>query len=98
MSLFDLVGEDQKEEFDVKLPDVGEYPKELMLSFEKEGWAFISTGLRWALGSVQYLLHLTLLIPVCGHGVKFKPQLLWYLIKPLYFLTDQLGILQIYEG
>ena len=36
MSLFDLVGEDQKEEFDVKLPDVGEYPKELMLSFEKE--------------------------------------------------------------
>ncbi len=36
MSLFDLVGEEQKEEFDVKLPDVGEYPKELMLSFEKE--------------------------------------------------------------
>ncbi len=36
MSLFDLVEEDQKEEFDVKLPDVGEYPKELMLSFEKE--------------------------------------------------------------
>ena len=36
MSLFDLVGEDQKEEFDVKLPDVGEYPKELKLSFEKE--------------------------------------------------------------
>ncbi len=36
MSLFDLVAEDQKEEFDVKLPDVGEYPKELKLSFEKE--------------------------------------------------------------
>jgi len=36
MSLFDLVGEEQKEEFDVKLPDVGEYSKELMLSFEKE--------------------------------------------------------------
>ena len=36
MSLFDLVEEDQKEEFDVKLPDVGEYPKELKLSFEKE--------------------------------------------------------------
>ncbi len=35
-SLFDLVAEDQKEEFDVKLPDVGEYPKELKLSFEKE--------------------------------------------------------------
>ena len=36
MSLFDLVSDDQKEEFDVKLPDVGEYPRELMLSFEKE--------------------------------------------------------------
>ena len=36
MSLFDLVAEDQKEEFDVKLPDVGEYTKELKLSFEKE--------------------------------------------------------------
>ena len=36
MSLFDLLEGAQREEFDVKLPDVGEYPKELMLSFEKE--------------------------------------------------------------
>ena len=36
MSLFDIVAEEQKEEFDVKLPDVGEYSKEMMLSFEKE--------------------------------------------------------------
>ena len=36
MSLFDLVEEDQKDAFDVQLPDVGEYPKEIMLTFEKE--------------------------------------------------------------
>lgn len=36
MSLFDLVDDSQKEEFDVKLPDVGEYSKEMLLSFEKE--------------------------------------------------------------
>ena len=36
MSLFDLVDEDQKASFQAKLPDVGEYPKELLLSFEKE--------------------------------------------------------------
>ena len=36
MSLFDMVGEDQKAEFDVQLPDVGEYEKETRLSFEKE--------------------------------------------------------------
>ncbi len=36
MSLFDLLEGAQKEAFDVKLPDVGEYPKELFLSFEKE--------------------------------------------------------------
>ncbi|MDE5908225.1 MAG: DNA polymerase III subunit alpha [Lachnospiraceae bacterium] len=36
MSLFDLVSEEQKEEFDMKLPEVGEYSKEMMLAFEKE--------------------------------------------------------------
>ena len=36
MSLFDLVSEENKEEFDLKLPDVGEYSKEMKLSFEKE--------------------------------------------------------------
>lgn len=36
MSLFDIVSEDQKEAFDIKLPDVGEYSKEMRLAFEKE--------------------------------------------------------------
>ena len=36
MSLFDIVSEEEKENFDIKLPDVGEYTKELLLSFEKE--------------------------------------------------------------
>ena len=36
MSLFDIVSDEQKEEFDIKLPDVGEYSKEMLLAFEKE--------------------------------------------------------------
>ena len=36
MSLFDMVEEDQKAEFDIPLPDVGEYEKETKLAFEKE--------------------------------------------------------------
>ena len=36
MTLFDLVGEEQKSDFEIKLPDVGEYAKENMLAFEKE--------------------------------------------------------------
>lgn len=36
MSLFDLVDEEQKREFDVQLPNVGEYEKETLLAFEKE--------------------------------------------------------------
>lgn len=36
MTLFDLAAEDEKEDFEIRLPDVGEYPKEMMLSFEKE--------------------------------------------------------------
>ena len=36
MSLFDIVDEDQKKEFDIQFPDVGEYEKETMLAFEKE--------------------------------------------------------------
>lgn len=36
MSLFDLVGEEEKEQFEIKLPDVGEYSKENLLAFEKE--------------------------------------------------------------
>ena len=36
MSLFDFMGEEEKKEFEVHLPDVGEYEKEELLSFEKE--------------------------------------------------------------
>ncbi len=36
MSLFDMVSDDQKSEFDIPLPNVGEYEKETMLAFEKE--------------------------------------------------------------
>lgn len=36
LSLFDIVGEEQKKEFEITLPDVGEYQKETLLAFEKE--------------------------------------------------------------
>ncbi len=36
LSLFDIVEEEQKEGLALKLPDVGEYPKEMKLAFEKE--------------------------------------------------------------
>ena len=36
MSLFDLVSEEQKKDFEIKLPDIGEYEKEQKLAFEKE--------------------------------------------------------------
>ena len=36
MTLFDMVDEEQKKEFEIKLPDVGEYTKENLLAFEKE--------------------------------------------------------------
>ena len=36
MSLFDIVDEEQKDSFEIKLPDVGEYSKEMLLAFEKE--------------------------------------------------------------
>ena len=36
ISLFDIAGDNQKEEFDIRMPDVGEYNKEMLLSFEKE--------------------------------------------------------------
>ena len=36
MSLFDFMGEEEKKEFEIRLPDVGEYGKEEMLAFEKE--------------------------------------------------------------
>lgn len=36
MTLFDMVGEEEKEQFEIKLLDVGEYSKENLLAFEKE--------------------------------------------------------------
>ena len=36
MSLFDLVSEENKKDFEVQYPDVGEFPKEMLLGFEKE--------------------------------------------------------------
>ena len=36
MSLFDLVSEEQKSEFQIRMPDVGEYSKDNLLAFEKE--------------------------------------------------------------
>ena len=36
MTLFDIVSEEDKADFDIRLPDVGEYSKENKLTFEKE--------------------------------------------------------------
>lgn len=44
MSLLDIVSDEQKEELEVKMPNVGEYEKELLLSFEKEVLGFYVSG------------------------------------------------------
>ena len=44
MSLFDMVSDEQKSEFDIPLPDVGEYEKETKLAFEKEVVGVYLTG------------------------------------------------------
>ncbi len=44
MSLFDIVSEEEKAELQIKMPDVGEYDKELLLSFEKEVLGFYVSG------------------------------------------------------
>ena len=36
LTLFDLAPEEEKESYDIRLPDVGEYSREMMLAFEKE--------------------------------------------------------------
>ena len=46
MTLFDLAPEEDKADFELKLPDVGEYPKEELLAFEKEVLGIYLTGLR----------------------------------------------------
>lgn len=36
ISLFDIASDENKEEFDIRMPEVGEYTKEMLLGFEKE--------------------------------------------------------------
>ena len=36
MSLFDLVSDEDKKDFEIRMPNVGEYDKEMVLAFEKE--------------------------------------------------------------
>ena len=36
MTLFDLASTEDREQFNIQLPDVGEYPKDMLLEFEKE--------------------------------------------------------------
>ncbi len=36
MSLFDFAEEDVKKDFEIRMPDVGEYDKDTLLSYEKE--------------------------------------------------------------
>ena len=49
MSLFDMVSDDQKAEFDIPLPNVGEYEKETKLAFEKEVLGIYLSGLEFQL-------------------------------------------------
>ena len=44
MSLFDFVGEEEKKEYEISLPDVEEYEKEQLLSYEKEVLGFYVSG------------------------------------------------------
>ncbi|MDO5131747.1 MAG: DNA polymerase III subunit alpha [Eubacteriales bacterium] len=36
MTLFDIADEEDKKDYEIRMPDIGEYPDELRLSFEKE--------------------------------------------------------------
>ncbi|MDO5345133.1 MAG: DNA polymerase III subunit alpha [Lachnospiraceae bacterium] len=44
MSLFDLMGEEEKQEYSIRMPDVGEYEKEQLLVFEKEVLGIYASG------------------------------------------------------
>ena len=44
MTLFDIVGEEEKTRFQVTFPDVGEFPKEELLAFEKETLGIYVSG------------------------------------------------------
>lgn len=47
MSLFDFVAEEDKKDFEIRMPDVEEYDKEQLLAFEKKCLACISAGILW---------------------------------------------------
>ena len=44
MSLFDLMGEEEKKEYSIRMPRVGEYPKSQLLAFEKEVLGIYASG------------------------------------------------------
>lgn len=44
MSLFDLVPEEEKAAYRIKMPEVSEYPREDVLAFEKEVLGFYISG------------------------------------------------------
>ena len=44
MSLFDLVGEEEKSDFHTPLPDVGEFDRQELLAYEKEVVGFYISG------------------------------------------------------
>ncbi len=44
ISLFDIVSEEEKEDYEIKMPDVGEYSKEMRLAFEKEVMGIYVSG------------------------------------------------------
>lgn len=44
MSLFDFADDSQKQEFDIRMPDIPEYKKEILLGFEKEVTGFYVSG------------------------------------------------------
>lgn len=47
MSLFDIAGEEEREEFQITFPDIGEYSKDELLAFEKEILASTSAVIPW---------------------------------------------------
>lgn len=47
LSLFDIAGEEDRNEFQITFPDVGEYSKDELLAFEKEYWESTSAAIPW---------------------------------------------------
>ncbi|HOO29192.1 MAG TPA: OB-fold nucleic acid binding domain-containing protein, partial [Lachnospiraceae bacterium] len=59
LSLFDIVGEDDRETFEVGLPDVGEFGKELLLSYEKEVLGIYVSGHPLEADEAMWKKHIT---------------------------------------